>query len=396
MILSSYPSQIPSCQPSWRLVWLPHARGVPPLTTAAAPGKTAPRLLQDLLTYDPRREDRAGRNLLTSAPPEHNASRNGLPAVPRGNCRHTLVRKEDQSILPLAGDDSGLIYKSASYCSQCRWHIDVIVDFDNRGSAGKLCGKQNAEYPLHHFVYEGVNGEESNGLGSQRSPRSFNFRCTARTCGISVRIDLKPPRFTEHDQDLLMNKAQLRRRFEQARGVIGEREGETMSRSVDGPDFLDTFLKDSLNPAPGKTRVPLLNRKFAKTFWKDCDSILTRLGFQYTREKSEEEGAEYVEAWYLPKPDDQQDPLQESLRTMIQDARMELNTMILSVPENERQSVRHQPMYPVPSQGDIERILACHDCESALISRAQSPLTERQTTRYLGEHAVRPKRTIRT
>ncbi|KAJ4990772.1 ubiquitin carboxyl-terminal hydrolase [Stagonosporopsis vannaccii] len=327
-----------------------------------APGKTAPRLLQDLLTYDPRREDRAGRNLLTSAPPEHNSSRNGIPAVPRGNCRHALVRKVEQSILPMAGgEDSSLSYKSASYCPQCRWHIDVIVNFKEPGFSRQVCGRQNAEYPLHHFVYDGANHEENNGLGSQRTPKSFNFCCTAGPCSISVRIDMKPPHFTEHDQDLLMNKAQLRRRFEQARSLIGEREGETMSRSVDGPDFLDTFLRDSLAPAPGKTRVPLLNRKFAKTFWRDCDSILTKLGFQYTREESEEEEGEYVEAWHLPKLDQQQDPLRASLRTMIQDARYELNTMILAVPENERQSVRHQPMYPVPSQGDIEMILACHD-----------------------------------
>lgn len=330
---------------------------------AVTTGKTAPRLLQDLLTYDPRREDRAGRNLLASAPPEHTSSRNGVPAVPRGNCRHALVRKDEQSLLPVAGENDTPIYKVASYCPQCRWHIDVIVNHKDRGSMGQRCGRQNAAYPLHHFVYDGANTEESNGLGSQRTPRSFNFRCTADACSTAVQIDLKPPRFTENDQDLLMNKAQLRRRFEQARELIGERESETMSRSVDGPDFLDTFLKDSLNPAPGKTRVPLLNRKFAKTFWRDCDSILTKLGFQYTREESEEEGAADVEAWYLPTPGEQKDPLQTTLRTTIQDARYELNTMILAVPEHERMSVRHQPMYPVPSQGDVERILACHDCE---------------------------------
>ncbi|KAJ8106865.1 hypothetical protein OPT61_g9258 [Boeremia exigua] len=193
--------------------------------------------------------------------------------------------------------------------------------------------------------------------------------------------NFKPPRFTENDQDLLMNKAQLRRRFEQARDLIGEREGETMSRSVDGPDFLDTFLKDSLNPAPGKTRVPLLNRKFAKTFWRDCDSILTRLGFQYTREESEEEGAPDVEAWYLPKPEEEQDPLEATLRTTIQDARYELNTMILAVPERERERVRHQPMYPMPSQGDVERILACHDYDK-VVGRTRSTSTTEEDHPY--------------
>ncbi|KAH6637727.1 ubiquitin C-terminal hydrolase-like protein [Boeremia exigua] len=345
-----------------------------------APGKTAPRLLQDLLTYDPRREDRAGRNLLTSAPPEHTSSRNGIPAVPRGNCRHALVRKDEQSLLPVAGDEDRPIYKVASYCSQCRWHIDVIVNHKDRGS-GRPCGSQNAEYPLHHFVYDGAGTEESNGLGGQRTPRSFTFRCTASSCSTSVRTELKPPHFTEHDQDLLMNKAQLRRRFEQARELIGEREGETMSRCVDGPDFLDTFLKDSFTPLPGKTRIPLLNRKFAKTFWRDCDSMLTKLGFQYTREVSEDEEGSDIETWYLPKPEDEHDPLQRNLRTTIQDARYELDTMILAVPEREREKVRHIPLYPVPSQGDIERILACHDYEK-VAGRTRSTSTTEEDHPY--------------
>jgi ubiquitin carboxyl-terminal hydrolase 25/28 len=182
-----------------------------------------------------------------------------------------------------------------------------------------------------------------------------------------VQIDLKPPRFTDHDQQLMMNKAGLRKRFQDAHRLIGEREGDTMARPVDGPDFLDTFLKDSLNPVPGKTRVPLMNRKFAKTFWRDCDSILKKLGFQYVLEDSGKEDEEAVEAWYLPKPEACQDPFEPNLRTIVEDARYELNSMIQAVPEPERQSIRQQPMYPVPSQGDIERILACHDCKSALI-----------------------------
>jgi ubiquitin carboxyl-terminal hydrolase 25/28 len=161
----------------------------------------------------------------------------------------------------------------------------------------------------------------------------------------------------------MMNKAGLRKRFQDAHGLIGEREGDTMARPVDGPDFLDTFLKDSLNPVPGKTRVPLMNRKFAKTFWRDCDSILKKLGFQYVLEDSGKEDEEAVEAWYLPKPEACQDPFEPNLRTIIEDARYELNSMIQAVPEPERQSIRQQPMYPVPSQGDIERILACHDYE---------------------------------
>ena len=335
---------------------------------AITTGKTAPRLLQDLLTYDPRREERAGRNLLTSAPPEHNSSREGIPAVPRGNCRHTLVRKDEQCLLPEVDKKPGrdTVYKVASYCPQCRYHVDVIVDFKGPGFPDGICGKQNFGYPLHHFVCDENSSTDSNGLRSQQALKTFSFRCTSDACPTTVRMDFKPPRFTEHDQELMMNKAQLRRRFEKSKELIGEREGETMSRPVDAPDFLDTFLKDSLNPAPGKSRVPLLNRKFAKTFWRDCDPILKRLGFEHAIEVGEDDNETSVEAWYLPKPGEQPSPLQSTLRTAIEDARYELNTIILAVPEKERLNVRHLPMYPLPSQGDIEQVLACHDCECAV------------------------------
>lgn len=278
------------------------------------------------------------------------------------------MRKDDQSLLPLAGTKPrhDTIYKIASYCPQCRYHIDVTVEFKGSGRIDSICGKQNWDFPLHHFVFEGDDNTQSNGLGGQQVPKAFKFRCTAHGCPTTVCIGLRAPRFTEHDQELMMNKAQLRRRFEQSRALVDERPGEPIARPVDAPDYLDTFLKDSLNPSPGKTRIPLLNRKFAKTFWKDCDSILKRLGFKYNIEESEDvDGAmTKVEAWYLPKPEEEPEPLQSNLRMTIGDARYELNTMILAFPENEREGVRHQPMYPVPSQGDIEQVLACHDCES--------------------------------
>ncbi|KAF1929045.1 cysteine proteinase [Didymella exigua CBS 183.55] len=353
-----------------------------------APGKTAPRLLQDLLTYDPHREDRAGRNLLTSAPPEHTPNRNGIPAVPRGNCRHALVKKEEQSFLPAPGNEDSLVHKVASYCTQCRWHIDVIVSVKDQAGRQASCGSQNTEYPLHHFVFDSDGKGESNGIGSQQAPRSFGFHCTSPKCSTLVQIDLKPPRFTEHDQQLMMNKAQLRKRHQDAQVLIGQREGETMARPVDGPDFLDTFLRDSLNPVPGKTQVPLMNRKFAKTFWRDCDSILKKLGFQYVVEESEDADEGKVEKWCLPKPEAQQDPFEPNLRTIIDDARFELNSMIQAIPEPERLKIRQQPMYPVPSQGDIERILACHDYDKVPGRTRSTSSTEEDHPNYASLGAV--------
>ena len=151
-----------------------------------------------------------------------------------------------------------------------------------------------------------------------------------------------------------------------AKQLAGERADTNMARRVDAPDYLNTYLQDSLNPVKGKARIPLLNRKFLKTFGKDCDSILLGLGF--TNSVEEEDDGTKIEVWYLPKPDEAHDPLESTLRNRIEDARYELNNIILDIPEPERATgCRHQAMFPTPSRGDMEKALACEDCTMLII-----------------------------
>ena len=177
---------------------------------------------------------------------------------------------------------------------------------------------------------------------------------------MQIKITIKPPQFSEQDIETLTNQALLRRRWEMAKQLAGERADTSMARRVDAPDYLNTYLGDSLNPVKGKARIPLLNRKFLKTFGKDCDALLTRLGF--TSSVEEEEDGNMAAVWYLPKPAETTDPLQSSLRTIIEDARYELNTLILTFSETDRTGCRHQPLYPTPSRAELERALACSDC----------------------------------
>jgi ubiquitin carboxyl-terminal hydrolase 25/28 len=170
---------------------------------------------------------------------------------------------------------------------------------------------------------------------------------------------MRPPHLSDQDIETLTNQARLRKRWEDAKQIAGERADATMARRVDGPDFLNTYLQDSLNPVKGKTRIPLFNKKFLKTFGRDCDAILQRLGFTTTLE---DENDSESRVWYLPQPGEAQDPLERTLRNTIEDVRCELNTIILSIPENDRVGARHKPSFPTPSRAHIERALACDDC----------------------------------
>lgn len=320
--------------------------------------------MQDLLTYDARYEHRSGRNLLTSAPPQFDPDKPKEPAVPHRNCRHALFTKSEQSELPAvdAVPDSSTRYKIASYCSLCRWHIDVTVDFRDNGSKTQPCKQGDKEYFLHHFLYAGEDDPAPpDGLGAHNRPRTFRFRCSAPYCPVQVTTSFKPPNFSEQDIETLTNKAQLRSRLEKAKQLAGDRADPNVARRVDGPDFLNTYLQDALNPVTGKSRIPLLNRKFLKTFGRDCNSILMRLGF--TNRLEEEDDGDMVDVWYLPAPEAPSSVYESTLRNVLEDARYELNSIILSLPEIERTNVRHQAMYPPPARGNIEIALACEDCK---------------------------------
>jgi len=316
----------------------------PRLLLTASAGKTAPRLLQDLLSYDPRFEDRAKRNLLTSPPPLWDPNAERTAAVPRRNCRHAFLTKEEQSQLPSSGEEPRLaaVYKLAAYCSRCRYHFLLQVDYHGDGQRNAICQSHSREFPLHHFLFQGEGGHGT-----------FAFACSAPPCPAALTIQVTPPRLTEDDVNTLTNRAVLRRRWEAAKVLAGERADPNMARPVDAPDFLNTYLQDSLNPQKGKARIPLLNRKFLKTFGRDCDGILKKLGFTNAVENDEDDSPAHV--WYLPKPDEPTE------RQMIEDVRYELNTIILSYPEQERIGARHVALSPPSARGLMERLLGCDE-----------------------------------
>lgn len=344
-------------------------------------GKTAPLLLQDLHTYDPRYEDLAGRNLLTSPRPPFDHNTKPMPAIPKENCLHEFELKHEQSELPshVVDLDRPPVYRIASFCRRCRWHFDIVVDCRDNGTRNSLCGHSNQDFPLHHLLFQGQSDENSDfSLGNQPRLMAFKFTCSAPKCPVDVQLRVFPPHFSDQDILLLTNRANLRRRWEASKQISGERADTTMARPVDALDYLNTYLQDSMNPQKGKTRVPLLNKKFLKTFGKDCDDILVRLGF--TKSLEEEDDGTSVEVWHLPKPPPAQsalESLEPTLRNDIENARYELNAIILRYPSAERLGARHVPMKSEPSSTLMQQALGC-DTYDRRAERTRSSGTNRE------------------
>lgn len=189
------------------------------------------------------------------------------------------MTKYDQSILPAAGvrPNHETIYKVACFCMNCRWHLDLTVDFRDDGSKNEPCPNEN--YPLHHFIYQAEDGSQPDVFGRQNVAKTYRFLCSAEKCPVEIRIRMRPPRITDEYKRLMTDTLLLRRRLDAAKNIDPDRTDSQPARPVEGLDYLTTYLKDSFEPKKGKTRIPLLNRKFLKTFGRDCDTMLQEFGF---------------------------------------------------------------------------------------------------------------------
>jgi ubiquitin carboxyl-terminal hydrolase 25/28 len=174
---------------------------------------------------------------------------------------------------------------------------------------------------------------------------------------------MRPPFLKDEWINLLTNTQLLKSRWLTANELNEGRPEGQMARPVDGLDFLGTYLADSLNPQQGKTRIPLLNRKFLKTFGRDCDDMLRALGF--TEHIEEHQDGPGTEVWYLPTPPPAGDPLDvPSLRTIIEDSRHELVAHLIGFPYEQRQNLRRPVIPPTPAKQAIERLLGCEGCKA--------------------------------
>jgi ubiquitin carboxyl-terminal hydrolase 25 len=240
------------------------------------PGKTAPRLQEDLLQYDPRKEADRGYNILTQPPPHFDGSNKAI--TPKGSCRHVLFIKYSQSKLPESAEDLSVAgkHKVAAYCQNCRYHIDVLVDCSAVGPQSCLC--PNDEYPLHHFV----SVEDGPKPSRSRLPSPYpwlEFRCTASQCDLQLAIQYRPPRLTDQDIRLLTSSTLLKARAERVARL--KPDGPVREKGpLDVLDILRTYLKDALDPESTKTRIPMQNATFMSVFGEDCQKLLEHLGFR--------------------------------------------------------------------------------------------------------------------
>lgn len=257
-------------------------------------GKTAPRLINDLLDYDPIKLKNNGRNLLVDDAPQFR----GKPLLRKGiqDCRHILMKKLNLSNTPVSNDeqpDGTTRYEIATYCSICRHHFDISVDFRARYGRHIPCRLSDQENPLHHLrLVESADLKEyEQRYGSYNRYHAFTeahkFECSGATCPVEVNIKISPPRLGKKMLSLITDPKKV---YARGRKVIQEEPERFNGFSPISPyqalTNLRTYLHDARDAKdPEKLKkIAKRNKRLLLGFADECDSLFDYLDFKVVSE----------------------------------------------------------------------------------------------------------------
>lgn len=270
------------------------------------PGKTAPRLIQDLLDYDPRFP--ASWNVLAEVSPIFREGQTLHVKDPRA-CRHALCAKENQSRPPVSSDarpNENTVYVVAAYCSRCRYHFEISVDHHPRRAGQVPCHLSDGTNPLHHFrLVDSIDGKqykEKNGINKyDLLTEAHTFRCTGSACPVTLEIKVSPPRLAKGvmvsilDANTVFNRGKREMEKEPERYV-----GQKPVTPAAAIGYLRQYLTDAKTTtatpgaAGGVKRIARRNKKFMLAFADECDALYEYLDFKLVEEPGVDEGVSHV------------------------------------------------------------------------------------------------------
>ena len=250
------------------------------------PGKTAPRLLQDLISYDPRRLPPTGFNILSELPVPFEDGKTPPARIARGSCHHGWVLKDEQCLLPDSWNsrDPTTQYVVAAYCTVCRSHLEVSIGFHLIPHGFSPCPNQT--WPLHHFVHL---PEISTQI--QKAPNGFyskvgtdwvdtqHFECSTPSCSAKLSVQIRPCRLIPQWIELLTDPQRIKVRAEKAISEEpGRFEGVAIPTPIDVLSNLRAYIINAMKSDEVK-RIFGHNKKWRLCLGESCAELLEYLGF---------------------------------------------------------------------------------------------------------------------
>ena len=180
------------------------------------------------------------------------------------------------------------MWKIAVYCSVCRSHLDLLLDFREGSAFSSPC--PTGSRPLHHFIHRPeLSKPRYHGFLAPDPDTGFPwvdeqlFQCSAAECSARLVIWFKPPRLVPDWVKQLTDKFMINTRAEKAMAEDTIRfEGHAAPLPINVLINLRTYISNAVQ-TPGKSRkIPGHNKKFMLCLGDSCADLLEYIGF--TRE----------------------------------------------------------------------------------------------------------------
>lgn len=249
------------------------------------PGKTAPRLIQDLYDYDPAHPPGTLRNLLSQVPPVYPERYEGpLDHISPSACRHQYVTKANQSSLLQQGSGSSASVKVAAMCAKCRYHLQVLVsNLETVDQRSVL-----ASGHIHHLVY--MSGRQKGGAVADEVTskgqlvETFHYECSYLTCSAAVSVRLVSPVLDPDWVRVLIDPVLLKARVDAALAAYPERfEGVVQPLPITVLENLRAYISNALHDPQRSKSISVANKRFMMCFGIDgepCRELLEFLEFR--------------------------------------------------------------------------------------------------------------------
>ncbi|KAE8449971.1 hypothetical protein EG329_007110 [Mollisiaceae sp. DMI_Dod_QoI] len=332
------------------------------------PGKTAPRLINDLLDYDPRFHLKGAGNILADPAPRFKGQQIFRKDHTRA-CRHSLCKKGSQTNAPTSNDeqpDETTQYVVSAYCSQCRYHFKIAVDLWHQKDGQSPCHLSDKENPLHHFrLVESIDGKQHKEKHGQNKydvlTEAHRFVCTGSRCPAVVEIRISPPRLSKNVLSPIMDPATVFSRGQREIQKEPERyAGQLPVSPATALGYLRQYLTDAQSTRDPKEmkKIARRNKKYMLAFADECDALFSYLDFTPVEEPAVEPEDEATYFWRLPTISDEN-------RYFIEDVTYEIDLLLQARSAHEKttsnMNTKYQFVQPVPALKDIERSLGCFE-----------------------------------
>ena len=252
-----------------------------PPADISQPGKTPPRLLEDLNLYNPNKLPTTAYNVLTDSPLPYKKDGPELRKTGKGACHHTWILKPHTSTASGAKTSDGSDPMVAALCMDCRCHLALRIDRKTEEDCMFRCGKDNIDNPLHHFVYvpAGTEGDRQTQTAHQESwEDSRTFRCSSGACALELRVQMYSPRLRRQWIDLLSDRAIIAKRAKDAMSADPERfEGHAVPSPITVMANLRAYIGNAMKG--DKRTISAGTKKWLLSLGEPCSELLEYLRF---------------------------------------------------------------------------------------------------------------------